>query len=344
MLQALHPLALAGVFDHSNFKAGPCDACHARPPSSGRRPTGRPRRPRRHRRRRRPPRHRGGAPPHPARRYSARDLDLLRWVPRRRGVKFLPRPTVATTGGRCAETSLEVDFAETAVVASCSEASRGAHAAGDGEIRAYFAEVRPHLAVTERTKRRARSSSSSRWGTTRLRVGESRVSARPASASCPGGPVSCTGWGIPRHRTWGRHPGGGGAARRPAVGGPPQPDPRPGNGAGGPAPPPVPRRTTKAKIPVDVTRGPVGSDDMVEATVLEPRSRDRSPPMVARLAVAIVDGHLAAVPRVDSSTRRSCGSRRRPASRRVRVRSSTWSWSTSWAGRRRRADQPRSPG
>jgi uncharacterized protein (DUF2236 family) len=149
MLQALHPLALAGVFDHSNFRDDPlrrlsrtasfvrattygstevADAVidtvrrmHER--VVGTAPNGLP--------------------------YRAGDPDLLRWVHVAEVSCFLsahrryhPHPV--------GDGDLDRYYAETAVVAEKLGAT--GIPTGRDEVRAYYRDVRPQLAVTERTR------------------------------------------------------------------------------------------------------------------------------------------------------------------------------------------------
>jgi uncharacterized protein (DUF2236 family) len=149
MLQALHPLALAGVFDHSNFKDQPLrrlsrTASFVRATTYGSTPvaeavietvkqmhT----------------RVIGVAPNGVA--YRADDPDLLRWIHVAEVASFLaahrryhPHPIRGD--------ALDGYYAETAVVAE----RLGATAVPNSRaaVNAYFEEVRPVLAVTERTR------------------------------------------------------------------------------------------------------------------------------------------------------------------------------------------------
>jgi len=149
MLQALHPLALAGVFDHSNFKAHPLrrlsrtasfvrattygstpvahaviDAVaglHAR--VVGVAPSGQP--------------------------YSARDPELLRWVHVAEVSSFL-RAHQRYHLRPVRDGDLDTYYAETAVVAELLGATDVPHSRD--EVRSYFAGIRPQLAVSERTR------------------------------------------------------------------------------------------------------------------------------------------------------------------------------------------------
>jgi len=149
MLQALHPLALAGVFDHSNFKAHPLrrlsrTASFVRATTYGSTPVA----------------HAvidavaglhsrvvGVAPSGQA--YSARDPELLRWVHVAEVSSFLrahQRYHLHPVRGD----DLDTYYAETAIVAELLGATEVPRTRDD--VRAYFASVRPHLAVSERTR------------------------------------------------------------------------------------------------------------------------------------------------------------------------------------------------
>jgi len=149
MLQALHPLALAGVFDHSNFKAHPLrrlsrTASFVRATTYGSTPVA----------------HAvidavadlhagvvGTAPS--GQPYSARDPDLLRWVHVAEVSSFLRahrRYHLRPVSGD----DLDAYYAETAVVAELLGATEVPRSRE--EVRAYFAGVRPQLAVSERTR------------------------------------------------------------------------------------------------------------------------------------------------------------------------------------------------
>jgi len=149
MLQALHPLALAGVFDHSNFKDQPLrrlsrTASFVRATTFGSTPvaeaviaTVR----QMHTRV-------TGVAPHGVA-YRADDPDLLRWVHVAEMASFLashrryhPHPVSGD--------DLDRYYDETAVVAEKLGATDVARSRS--EVKAYFDAVRPELAVTERTR------------------------------------------------------------------------------------------------------------------------------------------------------------------------------------------------